>query len=129
LFHNGHWSPYKDKGIDGAIRNRVKVPEGKWSDTRVMAWLAHLHSHSILELIDEKVIVFGPEKIEIFNHAQFSRVNDLLVSNRGWEGYSYKSTDHRSFPRTLMDDDEAVDAALGHSRDNVCRHIECHDPI
>ena len=86
LFHNGHWGPWKDKGIDGAIRNKVRVPEGKWNDTRVMAWLAHLHGSSILELIDEKVILFGPKSIEIFHPDGWFRIEgDLLVSNTIWE--------------------------------------------
>lgn len=85
LFHNGHWGAYKDRGLDGAIKNKVKVPDGKWSDTRVMAWLAHLHGHAVLEFIDEKVILFGSDKIEIFHPDGWSRVNDLLVSNRIWE--------------------------------------------
>lgn len=85
LFHNGHWAPYKEKGLDGAIRNKVIVPGGKWTDTRVMAWLTHLHGPGILELIDEKVILFSPTKIEIFHPDGWFRVNDLLVSNRGWE--------------------------------------------
>lgn len=85
LFHNGHWSYWRDKGIDGAIRNKIRVPSGNWTDTRVMAWLAHLHGPHILDLIDEKVILFSPTKIEIFHPDGWSRVKNLLVSNRIWE--------------------------------------------
>lgn len=87
LFHNGHWHSYLDKGLEATIKNRVKVPEGRWSDTRVMAWLAHLHGHGVLEFINEKAIVFGPNKIEIFHPDLFTRVDNLLVSNRLWESH------------------------------------------
>lgn len=98
LFHNGTWGSYREKGIDAATRNKVKVPEGPWSDTRVMAWMTHLHGPGILELIDEKVILFGINKIEIFHIEGWFRVNDLLVSNRIWE---------REFVRhTKTDDDD-----------------------
>lgn len=84
LFHNGHWSAYKDKGLDATIKNRVRVPDGDWSDTRVMAWLAHLHGPNILRLIDEKVVLFGLDKIQVFHQEGWTRVDDLLVSNQAW---------------------------------------------
>lgn len=85
LFHNGTWHQWKDRGLDGTIKNKVKVPSGRWNDTRVMAWLAHLHGPGVLEFIDEKVILLSPSKIEIFHPDGFYRVNELLVSNRIWE--------------------------------------------
>lgn len=107
LFHNGTWAAYKEKGIDEAIKNKIKVPEGKWSDTRVMAWLTHMHGHGILELIDEKAILFGIDKIEIFHPDGWFRVNDLLVSNRVWE-HAYMGNG-RQAAHFAQQDDEAWD--------------------
>lgn len=117
LFHNGHWSPWKDKGIDNAIHHRVKVPEGLWSDTRVMAWLTFLHGHRILDFIDEKVILFGPTKIEIFHPDGWFRVNDLLVSNRHWESVFPRGGNGRF---TGMDDGSSWE-----SYDVLCRYASC----
>lgn len=126
LFHNGHWHRYKDCGIDGAIKNRVKVPDGKWSDTRVMAWLTHLHGPGMLELIDEKVILFGPEKIEIFHPDGWSRVNDLLVSNRGWEN---QYVNRNGFVRVGRDDEvDWENGANDHIR-KVCRSARCNNTV
>lgn len=126
LFHNGHWAPWKDKGIDNAIHHKIKVPEGKWSDSRVMAWLAHIHGHAILELIDEKVILFGPNKIEIFHPDGWFRVNDLLVSNRVWEHQNYGGFQGR---RTFMgDEDDTGYGGLHSGAGTVCIYSTCLEP-
>ncbi len=116
LFHNGHWSPYKERGLDHAIKNKVRVPAGKWSDTRVMAWLTHLHGPGILEFIDEKVILFSPTKIEIFHPDGWFRIQDLLVSNRIWEHFFVRD-----------DNDEAWDYMYQphNSHRQVCRLGNC----
>jgi hypothetical protein len=85
------------------MKNKVKVPEGKWSDTRVMAWLAFMHGHNILEFIDEKVIIFSLKKIEIFHPDGWFRVNDLLVSNRHWENYYVRPINTKA----MIDDTDA----------------------
>ena len=102
LFHNGHWPAWKDRGLDGALKNKVRIPDGKWTDTRVMAWLTHLHGTGVLEFIDEKVILFGPTKIEIFHPEGWFRIENLLVSNRAWE--------HQYIPKGTIDVDDYSDA-------------------
>jgi hypothetical protein len=106
LFHNGTWHAWRDKGFDAILKNKVIMPDGPFSDTRMMALLAHLHGTNILQLIDEKVCVFhpGPTKfvpggIEIFRDKDWYRVDDLLVTNRSWEsaGNAYQVTDTRRF--------------------------------
>lgn len=122
LFHNGHWGAWKDKGLDGAIHNKIRVPAGTWSDTRVMAWLAFLHGPKILEFIDEKVILFGPKTIEIFHPDGWFRVNDLLVSNRSWE--------YHALPRDDANDtDEFYFRHGGGGHQQVCRQGTCNKAV
>src|SRR6185503_15959688 len=84
VFHNGHWGQWKEKSLDAAVKHKVKVPNGKWSDSRAMAWSAHLYGVPVLEFIDEKAIAFGPEEIEVFGSG-WTLVDDVWVSNRHWE--------------------------------------------
>lgn len=123
LFHNGHWGPWRDKGIDNAIKMKVKVPDGKWTDTRVMAWLAHLLGPNVLELIDEKVILFGTHKIEVYHPDGWTRINDLLVSNRLWE-HRYVSRRNKE----AVDDFNSMEGGgfYGHQGvPNVCKTGNC----
>ncbi len=124
LFHNGHWMTWREKGLDGAIRNKLKVPDGKWSDTRTMTWLAYLHGHSVLEFIDEKVILFGPNKIEIFHPDGWFRVDDLLVSNRIWEHH------YTTYPRGRNgnQNEEEWGYEGGGYVPSVCRMVACQSP-
>lgn len=87
LFHNGHWGAWKSE-LMVAARGRGDMPLGKWSDSRAMAYMAYVYGLGILELIDEKVVAFGPNDIEVFNASAWSKVDDIWVSNRGWENTS-----------------------------------------
>jgi hypothetical protein len=144
LFHNGSWSGYRDTGVKEAIENRVKVPDGAWSDTRVMAWMAHLHSPNILTFLDEKIILFGPKDILVFNQERFCRVNGLFVSNRNWEAYSarkvetFDSTRRPSgFMSVVQPDDicrvhsckkKVVDSYWCEDHLPHCREVRCSSP-
>ncbi len=86
LFHNGHWKDWKETSLKTAVaQSRSKLPTGRWSDTRAMAWAASHYGLGILEFIDEKVIVFTPSVIEVFQPLGWSKVDGLWVSNKGWE--------------------------------------------
>ena len=58
LAHNGHWSTWRARLLDGT-RHAV-LPRGVFSDTRAMAFLAGIHGIRYLELLDEKVLVATP---------------------------------------------------------------------
>lgn len=93
LFHNGHWGNYKSEAMKAAQSFGQKVPTDKWSDSRTMAWMAHLYGLGILEFIDEKCIAFGPDDLEIvgkLGHSDWSQVNDVWVSNRHWEHVTHR---------------------------------------
>jgi len=84
LFHNGHWGQWKAMGIEASVRRNVKIPGGKWTDTRAMAWIAAHYGTGILEFIDEKAVVMSVEDVEIFGSG-WSKINDLWCSNSGWQ--------------------------------------------
>ncbi len=92
LFHNGHWNDWRKKLEDFSCRGGWKIPSGPWSDTRALAWTAHHMGFGMLELIDEKVVVFGPNEddLEIFGtwtrcETDTDKSKHMLVTNRGWE--------------------------------------------
>ena len=86
LFHNGHWNSWRDSLISAAVR-KGDLPVGKWSDSRAMAYMAYVYGLGILELIDEKVVAFGPNDIEVFRGTMWSKTKEggIWVSNTGWE--------------------------------------------
>lgn len=86
LFHNGHWSEWKRVMLDTALKTGKKLPVGKWSDSRAMAWAVAHYGLGFLDLIDEKVIVFGPEDYEVFPGTGWNKVKEgLWTSNSYWE--------------------------------------------
>src|SRR3990167_4889598 len=103
LFHNGHWGTWKDKTYDALVRKGMKMPSGKWSDTRAMALIASIYGIGVLDLIDEKAIAFGPSDIEI-SGSGWSWENEVLCSNTSWKyGHTtrhcgYFNTAPRSLP-------------------------------
>lgn len=92
LFHNGHWGRWRESTLEAAVRSNTKVPGGKWSDTRAMAFHAHIYGSGILEMIDEKSVMFGPDKVEVFG--AWSKEGGLWVSNRGWVTSSFRRGSH-----------------------------------
>ena len=96
LFHNGHWAKWKETVLDSAVRGNVKIPVGKFSDSRAMALMAAYHGLGILEFIDEKIIAFGPNEIEVFGFG-WSKVNEVWVSNKSWENnFTYNRRSHKA---------------------------------
>ena len=92
LFHNGHWNDWRKKLEDFSCRGGWKLPSGPWSDTRALAWTAFHMGPGMLELIDEKVVIFGPHEddLEIFGTWQRCPADEdptkhMLVTNRVWE--------------------------------------------
>lgn len=89
IFHNGHWPSWKTMSIEACVRGNVKLPDGDWSDTRVMAWIASRYGASFLKMIDEKVVIMRPnEEIEILG-VGWTKVNEVWCSNTHWERTRY----------------------------------------
>lgn len=51
VFHNGTWSAW-DNVLVNHLSSRVTLPRGKWSDTRAIAFLVHVHGKGILKLLE-----------------------------------------------------------------------------
>jgi len=88
VFHNGHWASWKHEMKDLAAKGGWKIPEDPWSDSRAMAWVASQIGVGFLELLDEKIVRFGPDGVHIMGHmghGGWDEVDGILVSNRGWE--------------------------------------------
>lgn len=85
LFHNGHWTGWSDASREAAIRSGAKIPTGKWSDTRAMAWLCHIYGLGFMELLPEqKGIAFGPQDYDVFTGPGWKPVNGVWCSNDGF---------------------------------------------
>lgn len=86
LFHNGHWSKWKEVLIDAALMGGYMIPPGRWSDSRALAWFTHFVGQGYCDLVDEKIVIFGPETCDIVPESRgwsWHR-NAFLVSNTYW---------------------------------------------
>lgn len=92
LFHNGHWNKWRESMLETLMRKGTKMPAGKWSDSRAMAWTAAHYDINVLELIEEKCVVLSPDAIEIFGNG-WTQANDLWVSNTHWQ-YRSRNVTH-----------------------------------
>lgn len=82
LFHNGHWSDWNQRIQDAIIHSNTKPPAGIWSDTRAMALMAHIYGQHYLELLtSQKMVLFGPQRNEIYTGAQWEEINEVWCSN------------------------------------------------
>jgi len=82
LFHNGHWANWDKSLLEATYRGQgKKIPAGRWSDSRAMAWMAAQYGLGILEFIGEKCIAFSPDSYEIVAGTGWSLVNDIWCSN------------------------------------------------
>lgn len=70
---------------EAILKGHLKVPAGKWSDSRAMAFLAHHFGPGYLEFLgmDEKVVLFGPtdDETEILSNRDWTVVEGVLCSN------------------------------------------------
>lgn len=92
LFHNGTWHSWRDKSYEACRQRGIKAPEGKMSDSRMMAWQAYLYGANVLEFINEKSIFFGVKHIGLFGYPTAWKVcNGVWCSNDNWEKHMPKT--------------------------------------
>lgn len=105
LFHNGLWGNWKEKIVSAAMAGKWKLPGGAWSDTRGLALMTYHLGTQYLEWIDQKVVVFTKDDIEIFGPAGGEKgwnvINGVLCSNRQWEAPSGGGGRQGSFTQVL----------------------------
>ena len=94
LFHNGHWTRWKESMLETVLKSGVPVPVGKWSDTRAMAFHASIYGLGILELIDEKAVAFGPEGCEVFPGTGWKIIDKIWCSNDFFRSGTYTTHNH-----------------------------------
>jgi hypothetical protein len=89
LFHNGQWFDWEAKLLDYACKGNWKLPEGKWSDSRAMAKMAHHLGLGVLDFFKQKICLFSPDKIFLVGDGwiypqEASVPLGICVSNVGW---------------------------------------------
>ena len=85
LFHNGHWSKWRDESHRTVKDFQAKFPSGKWSDTRAMAMEAAYYGIGVLEMINEKAVAFGPKDMEIIAGGGWHQSEGIWCSNIFWK--------------------------------------------
>lgn len=97
LFHNGHWTDWKQTTLRAISDFRIRMPQGSWSDSRAMALNSALYGLGVLNLIDEKAVVFGPATLEVFHLQGWVQVDEVWCSNDHWKhrtgGYNRGDSD------------------------------------
>lgn len=96
LFHNGTWANWAGDTRYAAIQKDTPIPNGKWSDSRAMAWLMSMYGHGFMELLPEqRGVAFGPDKMDIFVGPGWVKIDDIWCSNNNFVSYHAKSS-HQS---------------------------------
>jgi hypothetical protein len=93
LFHNGHWSKWEDFMFKMVISKNKKIPDGVWSDTRMIAWITYMNGENILNFLDEKTCILSKNGIRIFQYKDWTEDDGIVFSNKLFE---YKTVIHSS---------------------------------
>lgn len=85
LFHNGDWKDWKQSMFDTILKTGLRLPDGKCSDTRAMAWLCAVYGLPFMDIIGAKGCALGPNDMEIWggegHNAGWKEVNGVWCSN------------------------------------------------
>jgi hypothetical protein len=85
LFHNGHWNDWDKVIFNAGIRHRFPVPNGDWSDSRAMAWLAFYFSVNLLDIglgKSNRICVFSPDEMRLIG--DWKEDEGVMCSNLAW---------------------------------------------
>lgn len=81
LFHNGDWKGWEDAVRYASVHGKVKIPIGKWSDTRAMSYLCSIYGLGFMELLPtQRGLAFGPKHYEVFTGPGWTEVNGVWCS-------------------------------------------------
>ena len=100
LFHNGHWFKWEEAlaGLQALDRMLGKIPDGEWSDSRLLAYLAARYGDGAKPAFSDagKVAIIGPEGVKLYG--SFDKVRPgVVASNLHWDiyaGYAYSEYSH-----------------------------------
>ena len=82
LFHNGIISSWKDKFFS-YVTAKGKIPEGEWSDTRVLACLVGTVGKEIMKFVDGKFALM--EVNAITRYGDFTEDSGIYYSNSSYK--------------------------------------------
>lgn len=104
LFHNGTWGDWRRFSLEHAFKGaaKVKLPKGKFSDSRMLAWNTFHLDTGFLDLINEKVLLFGVDDIQIFGLYGWKLVNDVWCSNDNWIRNMPSKQETKPEPKQVM---------------------------
>jgi len=89
LMHNGCWA--EDEWMQDIrrtiIKRNIRLPGGDFSDSRAMAWLAHVWGDSILSAIPGKMSILGPNGIKFWG--DWVTHKGMFFSNTSWKYDTY----------------------------------------
>jgi hypothetical protein len=95
LFHNGHWSPWKEMLVNH-LSPKIVLPDGVWSDTRAIALLTAIHGPAFLKVLTEGKIGYGAGKFVLMTPAKTKIYGDwkeekgVFYSNGSYDWGSYR---------------------------------------
>lgn len=88
VFHNGHWSEWHDKMIQGCGATKEQFPRGPWSDSRAMAFLYRHFGQGFLDTLEQRTVTFGPDLLEFGIGKGWYEKDGLWFSNNAWETFT-----------------------------------------
>lgn len=94
LAHNGTWREGEWKNIMiQAMDMKKPIPDGKWSDSRAIAWLTALFGIEFLNLLDMKVAYLSPnyKNVLIFGKGFIEGDDKIKYSNMDWKNKTSSS--------------------------------------
>ena len=92
LFHNGHWSEWKDLTVKMIIRKNIEIPDGKWSDSRAMTLCTRILGKNFLNFLSgQKIAILTPKGIEKFGDGWVKdEAEKCIFSNDSYKKRTYE---------------------------------------
>lgn len=87
LMHNGHWDGWSTRLLFGVIsKESGKMPAGKWSDTRAMAYLVGRYGDQMMDLIPAANKIATLDKTgKVVTSGFFTERDGIKYSNMSWD--------------------------------------------
>jgi len=94
LFHNGTWGTWDSRMLDAVFKQGIKIPSGRWSDSRAMAFLAYHYGSGYLNFISgSRMAILNKKGIEYYgNNWEYDTIDgkeqrDIVYSNLFWKKF------------------------------------------
>jgi hypothetical protein len=85
LFHNGTWADWDNQVMKETIENNRQVPNGRWSDSRAIAWLCAYHGNAIFQVLgkSQRGVILGTDFVSFADGPTgcWKDVDGVLCSN------------------------------------------------